>query len=194
MAAALALAFQSSHLQDGLAEFLTMIRGCNIIAGKDQLMNPDSAFHAFREASHLATMQNRLSNASQFPVDTNDLDDATASIKAVETLPLTDWEEAFHNVIVRTLEFAYDYPVQGEYSPFWKCWGTYNLNKHIQRLSRSTTCHQDGPTISSSPSSILTIALLKFCWRISLQCRPYSRRFYHLKEWVSKELTPLRHF
>lgn len=112
MAAALALAFQSSHLQDGLAEFLTMIRGCNIIAGKDQLMNPDSAFHAFREAGHVATMQNRLSNASQFPVDTNDLDDATASIKAVETLPLTDWEEAFHNVIVRTLEFAYNYPVQ----------------------------------------------------------------------------------
>lgn len=45
MAAALALAFQSSHLQDGLAEFLTMVRGCNLIAGEEALRNPDSAFH-----------------------------------------------------------------------------------------------------------------------------------------------------
>jgi hypothetical protein len=45
MAAALALAFQSSHLQDGLAEFLTMVRGCNLIAGDERLNNSDSAFH-----------------------------------------------------------------------------------------------------------------------------------------------------
>jgi hypothetical protein len=45
MAAALALAFQSSHLQDGLLEFLTMVRGCNLIAGDDSLSNPESAFH-----------------------------------------------------------------------------------------------------------------------------------------------------
>jgi hypothetical protein len=45
MAAALALAFQSSHLQDGLTEFLTMVRGCNLIAGEEALKNPDSAFH-----------------------------------------------------------------------------------------------------------------------------------------------------
>jgi hypothetical protein len=45
MAAALALAFQSSHLQDGMAEFLTMVRGCNLIAGDEALTNPDSAFH-----------------------------------------------------------------------------------------------------------------------------------------------------
>ena len=149
MAAALALAFQSSHLQDGLAEFLTMIRGCNIIAGKDQLMNPDSAFHAFREAGHLATMQNRLSNVSQFPVDTNDLDDATASIKAVETLPLTDWEEAFYNVIVRTLEFAYHYPVQGEYSLFSGNAGVLTI-----WISIYNVCYALQPAIKMDPRSV----------------------------------------
>lgn len=41
MAAALALAFQSSHLQDGLAEFLTMVRGCNLIAGGEASMGED---------------------------------------------------------------------------------------------------------------------------------------------------------
>ena len=149
MAAALALAFQSSHLQDGLAEFLTMIRGCNIIAGKDQLMNPDSAFHAFREASHLATMQNRFLNVSQFPVDTNDLDDATASIKAVETLPLTDWEEAFHNVIVRTLEFAYNYPVQGEYSLYSRNAGALTI-----WISIYNVCYALQPAIKMDPRSV----------------------------------------
>lgn len=43
MAAALALAFQSSHLKDGMAEFLTMVRGCNLIAEEDTL-SQDSAF------------------------------------------------------------------------------------------------------------------------------------------------------
>lgn len=45
MAAALALAFQSSHLQDGMAEFLLMVRGCNLIAGDEASMGADSAFH-----------------------------------------------------------------------------------------------------------------------------------------------------
>jgi hypothetical protein len=63
MAAALALAFQSSHLQDGMAEyvifreqlhvrqtnttyrFLTMVRGCNLIAGDVASTPADSAFY-----------------------------------------------------------------------------------------------------------------------------------------------------
>jgi hypothetical protein len=45
MAAALALAFQSSHLQDGMAEFLTMVRGCNLIAGDEMSLDEDSVFH-----------------------------------------------------------------------------------------------------------------------------------------------------
>ena len=45
MAAALALAFQSSHLQDGMAEFLTMVRGCNLIAGDEMPLDQDSVFH-----------------------------------------------------------------------------------------------------------------------------------------------------
>lgn len=44
MAAALALAFQSSHLQDGMAEFLTMVRGCNLIGGDETSLRDDSIF------------------------------------------------------------------------------------------------------------------------------------------------------
>ena len=45
MAAALALAFQSSHLQDGMAEFLTMVRGCNLIGGDETPLRDDSVFN-----------------------------------------------------------------------------------------------------------------------------------------------------
>lgn len=45
MAAALALAFQSTHLQDGMAEFLTMVRGCNLIAEDEMSLDQDSVFH-----------------------------------------------------------------------------------------------------------------------------------------------------
>ena len=45
LAAALVLAFQSSHLQDGMAEFMTMVRGCNLIAGNNMMFIADSVFN-----------------------------------------------------------------------------------------------------------------------------------------------------
>jgi hypothetical protein len=41
MAAALALSFQASHLRDGLAEFLTMVRGSNLMAGDEIYMKEE---------------------------------------------------------------------------------------------------------------------------------------------------------
>ena len=53
MAAALALAFQSSHLDDGLFEFLTMVRGCNLIAADESLMGAGSAFQVSSPPSNV---------------------------------------------------------------------------------------------------------------------------------------------
>lgn len=47
MAATLALAFQSSHLKDGLVEFLTLLRGCNLIAG-ESMGDEDGGTSAFQ--------------------------------------------------------------------------------------------------------------------------------------------------
>ncbi|KAF2004810.1 hypothetical protein P154DRAFT_19288 [Amniculicola lignicola CBS 123094] len=112
MAAALALAFQSSHLQDGLFEFLTMVRGCNLIAGDDGLNTTESAFHAFREDGHLATMRSRLANSQLNSVNRDDLDSATLSLQVIEMLNLTDWEKSFYDILVRTVDYAYDRPVE----------------------------------------------------------------------------------
>ena len=58
MAAALALAFQSSHLQDGLTEFLTMVRGCNLIAAGEASMGSDSVFNVSSSPSIATVSQN----------------------------------------------------------------------------------------------------------------------------------------
>lgn len=111
MAAALALAFQSSHLEDGLFEFLTMVRGCNLIAG-DDLVNGDSAFHAFREDGHLATMRSRVGTTQFATVNREDLDSAAISLSAIELLNMTDWEHTFWDTLVQTIDSAYDRPVE----------------------------------------------------------------------------------
>ncbi|KAH7401663.1 hypothetical protein BKA66DRAFT_112360 [Pyrenochaeta sp. MPI-SDFR-AT-0127] len=112
MAAALALAFQSSHLQDGMAEFLTMVRGCNLIAGDEALMNPDSAFHAFREDGHLQTMRSRIGTSQLNCVNREDLDHAAMSLRDVEVLNMSDWERMYWEILVRTVDNAYERPVE----------------------------------------------------------------------------------
>ncbi|KAF2018147.1 hypothetical protein BU24DRAFT_165813 [Aaosphaeria arxii CBS 175.79] len=121
MGAALALAFQSSHLQDGLFEFLTMVRGCNLIAGDDALRDVDSAFHvrgipsvleAFREDGHLQTMRNRLGMTQLGVVNHDDLDSAHMSLQTVELLNMTEWERSFWEILVKTVDAAYGNPVE----------------------------------------------------------------------------------
>ena len=132
MGAALALAFQSSHLQDGLAEFLTMVRGCNLIAMDGSLSNNESAFNvrsslfqnyfsyrltlpqAFREDGHLATMKSRLTTAgwTGTGINQDDLDLAAMSLHKVDSLHMTDWERGFWDILVRTIDNAYDRPIE----------------------------------------------------------------------------------
>lgn len=133
MAAALALAFQSSHLQDGLLEFLTMVRGCNLIAMDEPFAYKESAFYvsnarhrssrgcmsvthppmqAFREDDHLTTMQNRVNSSGISAINPEDLDLASASLRLIEILNMTEWERQFWEILVRTVDNAYQRPVE----------------------------------------------------------------------------------
>ncbi|EOA85778.1 uncharacterized protein SETTUDRAFT_151790 [Exserohilum turcica Et28A] len=112
MAAALALAFQSSHLQDGMAEFLTMVRGCNLIAGDEMSLVDDSVFQAFREDGHLQTMRNRIDNSSLKSVNQEDLDLAAVSLGSIEALNMSEWERTYWELLVRIVEHAYKRPIE----------------------------------------------------------------------------------
>ncbi|CAI6338609.1 unnamed protein product [Periconia digitata] len=112
MAAAMALAFQSGHLQDGLLEYLTMVRGCNLIAMEESFSHQESAFYAFREDDHLATMQTRVNSSGINAINREDLDLAGTSLRAIETLHMTEWERQFWEILVRTVDNAYERPVE----------------------------------------------------------------------------------
>lgn len=133
MGAALALAFQSSHLQDGLTEFLTMVRGCNLIALDDSLSTTESAFHvrvsfhsslsisenistnptqAFGEDRHLATMSNRVNTSQWNCVSHRELNKAQFSLSSLKPLAMTSWEQNFFDILCRTVDCAYSRPVE----------------------------------------------------------------------------------
>ncbi|KAF3052499.1 hypothetical protein E8E11_011218 [Didymella keratinophila] len=92
MAAALALAFQSSHLQDGLAEFLTM---------------------AFGEEGHFRQMKNRIGGGTQYScVNHEDLDLAAISLRSIEYLSMSSFEKTYWSALNTTVHQAYDRPIE----------------------------------------------------------------------------------
>jgi len=111
MAAAMALTFQSSHLQDGLLEFLTMVRGCNLIAEDELLGQPDSAFYAFRQDGHLETMRSRLNSSQLNSVNREDLDTMASSLDQLDYLAMADFEIYFLSLLKNTISHAYDDPM-----------------------------------------------------------------------------------
>ncbi|KAI4920768.1 uncharacterized protein J4E92_008412 [Alternaria infectoria] len=110
MAAALVLAFQSSHLQDGMAEFMTMVRGCNLIAGNNMMFIADSVFNAFCADSHLEKMQKRIGTSRVSCFNREDLDMASLSLDLVQTLNMSDCERSYWELLVCTITHGYDRP------------------------------------------------------------------------------------
>jgi hypothetical protein len=107
-----------------------MVRGCNLIAGDEMSLGADSAFHvsslmtteprgytltvieAFREDSHLQTMRSRIGTSSLNCVNHEDLDIASLSLNSIEPLNMSDWELSYWEILVRTVTYAYDRPVE----------------------------------------------------------------------------------
>ncbi|KAF2834952.1 hypothetical protein M501DRAFT_999756 [Patellaria atrata CBS 101060] len=110
MATALALTFQSSHLTDGLAEFLTMLRGCHLIAINDKWMDETSAFYGFAADSQGRIMQERLQSLSESPIKAPVLDAAIESLQNAGPLCQKDFEIKYHTLMLKSLQQAYNDP------------------------------------------------------------------------------------
>lgn len=67
---------------------------------------------AFREDGHLATMKNRLASSQMNSVNREDLDLAAMSLQGIELLNMSDFEKSFWDILVRTVDSAYDRPVE----------------------------------------------------------------------------------
>lgn len=57
-------------------------------------------------------MQSRLSTSQLNSVNREDLDLAAMSLREIEMLNMTDWEKVFWDILVKTVENAYDRPVE----------------------------------------------------------------------------------
>ena len=73
----------------------------------EMLMN-----QAFREDGHLATIRTRLTASQQSCVNRDDLDLCDFSLRDLELLNMTEWERTFWDILIRTVENAYDRPIQ----------------------------------------------------------------------------------
>lgn len=114
-AAFMILTFQSSCMADGIFDFLTMLRGC-MFQGKHVRLT-DSAFSAFvGENNHLATMEERFTDAQLETLDTKTLGEAVASLAALLPLCETEVELRYHKLLTNIVTFAYTSPKAGKCS------------------------------------------------------------------------------
>jgi hypothetical protein len=85
-AASLALAFQASHMSDGMDEFLWMIRGCSLAFGEGIKLK-DSVFRSFSREKHTeAIWAINKSDTSTNVERTDELEAASASVKTLRPL------------------------------------------------------------------------------------------------------------
>lgn len=115
LAACLALTFQSSYMEDGFVDFLTMIRGCALVTQDHSLDHPDSAFHCFNGENHGRTMQQRLREVTMNEIDPKALDSAAASLEALKPLCHNETEDDYRQVLLAVVRQTYHSPLQGQY-------------------------------------------------------------------------------
>lgn len=97
LASCYALTFQASYMGDGLADFITMVRGCALTTEKIQDENSITAFN-LQPDSHLKFMAPRL--ASLPAVDPILLEEAYNSLENIRPYVTGDIESDFHDALV----------------------------------------------------------------------------------------------
>lgn len=113
-----------------MLEFLTMVRGCNLIAEDDILTDSESAFQvrtlqptflhtsdtntpkAFREDNHLLTMTSRIGTSRLNCIHRSDLDIAALSLHDLDILPLSPTERTYRHILLRTIAAAHSNPIE----------------------------------------------------------------------------------
>ncbi|KAF2848909.1 hypothetical protein T440DRAFT_519502 [Plenodomus tracheiphilus IPT5] len=94
MAATLALALQSTYFEDGMAEFLVMIRGHNLIASDKAFEESASSFNLFTHPPLPSQFQ---------PLPPSTLTTATFSLNSLSHLPMSPNEHTYHTTLLQTL-------------------------------------------------------------------------------------------
>ncbi len=99
------LIFQSVLLEDGLAEYMTFIRGCVLIAQNMGCKRMKFLFHSFLGMDSLAKMDPYLRDSPE--VNPGPVSAGCMSLEAFEHLCQRDYEEKFHSSLLKTARALY---------------------------------------------------------------------------------------
>ena len=100
LASCYALTFQASYMGDGLADFITMVRGCALTTEKIQQDNSPTAFN-LQPNWHYKFMEPKLDNLPS--VDPILLEEGYSSLERIREYVSSDMEIDFHAVLIEVV-------------------------------------------------------------------------------------------
>lgn len=104
--AAMALTFQSSYMPDGMMEFLTMMRGCHVVAVTVMPSFEDSLFHTFSLEGHFGAVRRLVTARKTNGQDERMVDGLLASLREVVKICEGPLEIRFLIAMERVVELA----------------------------------------------------------------------------------------
>ena len=121
LAACYALTFQASYMDDGLQDFITMVRGCALLVGKIQAEPVGTSFDLSPNL-HIDTLEPHLSQLSKRESDL--IDAGIEGLELVKPLIRTDPEERFHTALINVLFASRQSTREGfvVFTEVYSCW------------------------------------------------------------------------
>lgn len=116
IATSMVLCFQTAHLQDALAEFMTLLRGSQLIAVKDG-MEKESCFYGFRGEAMWDFMSKHLGTATVSPMAHHHIDEAITSLNRIRPFCTENHEIEYFTGLMNICKHAYYFPMRCEH-PF----------------------------------------------------------------------------
>jgi hypothetical protein len=115
------LLFQSVLLEDGLAEYMSFIRGCVLIAQNMGCKRMKFLFHSFLGTDSLAKMDPHLKEGPE--VNPGPVGAGCKSLEAFEPLCQRDYEKEFHGSLLKTARALYTSSRNGKKPPILRKMG-----------------------------------------------------------------------
>jgi hypothetical protein len=128
LAAAYALTFQASYMSDGMADFITMVRGCALITMQIHADKQRTAFNLDHDI-YFKIMEPRLENLPT--LDQALLNPAVLSVEALRPLLRTTMDHHFHAAMLSVL-YALQQSSKAGYMNFARLYGTFFDMSHEQ--------------------------------------------------------------
>lgn len=129
LAACYALTFQASYMGDGMADFITMVRGCALITEQIQRQRTRTAFNLEKDI-HLRLMEPRLADLPT--LNPTLLHPAIIAFEALRPLLRTPTDHSFHAALLAVLFALLHHSSKAGYLTYMHVYATFYDMSHDQ--------------------------------------------------------------